>query len=255
MASPSDGSGIDALDTASAVLAGLKETEGAGVSELAAELDLAKSTVHRHLTSLADHGWVVKRGDRYRIGFRFLEFGEHTRTRTQGYRMAGRTVEELAAETEERAQFLVEERARGVYLYREWGRRAVRTDPGIGRRAPLHATSAGKAILAWLPEERVAEILDRRGLDRLTERTITDRDALFDELERVRERGYAVNDREKLEGVRAVGVPVRDAGGRVFGGLSVSAPAHRLKDDRLESEIPDLLRGLANELELNLAHG
>lgn len=245
---------VKTAETAFEILETLKRLDGAGISAVAAETGLAKSTVHRHLHTLERQEWVVRRGDLYRVGFRFLEFGEHARTRKRGYGMAKEKVAELAEETDERAQFLVEEHGRGVYIFREWGRKAVQTDPGIGKRAPMHATAAGKAILAHAPEWAVEAVLERRTLDRYTDQTITARPRLFEEFERIRERGYAINDEEKLEGVRAVGVAVREPNGQVLGGLSVSAPSNRLKGDRLTDEIPDLLRGVASELELNLAH-
>jgi len=243
------------VETALSVYEALKELDGAGVSTLASELDLAKSTVHRHLSTLDQLEWVVRRGDVFYPSLGVLEYAEYARNRRRAYRMAERKVAELAEETEERAQFLVEEHGHGVYVHRDWGRKAVQTDPGIGKSAPLHATAAGKAILAHLRRHEVEEILDWRGLPRLTENTITDRDALFAELDRVRQRGVSRNDAEKLDGVRAVGVVVRDPSEQVVGALSVSAPAHRLADERFERDLPNQLRGVAQELELNIAHG
>jgi len=162
------GKRVKTTENAFAILRALKRLHGAGVSELADEVGLAKSTTHRHLGTLAQLGWVVEEADTYRIGFRFLEFGEHARQRKQGYRLAREKVEALADETAERVQFLVEENGRAVYVHRALGEHAVRTDPGIGSRIPLHATSGGKAILARLPESRVDEIIERRGLAALT---------------------------------------------------------------------------------------
>jgi DNA-binding IclR family transcriptional regulator len=246
---------VQTVETALSVYEALKQLDGAGVSTLATELDLAKSTVHRHLNTLDGLEWVVRRGDVYYPSLGVLEFAEYARNRRREYRMAERKVAELAAETDERAQFLVEEHGRGIYVHRDWGRKAVQTDPGIGKSAPLHATAAGKAILAHLPRPDVEEILDWRGLPRLTDNTVTDRETLFEELERVRDRGYSLNDAEKLDGVRAVGVVIRRPSGQVVGALSVSGPAHRLVDERFEGDLPELLRGVAQELELNVAHG
>lgn len=246
---------VQTVETALSVYEALKNLDGAGVSTLAAELDLAKSTVHRHLNTLDQREWVVRRGDVYYPALGVLEFADYARNRRRGYRMAERKVADLAAETDERAQFLVEEHGKGIYVHRDRGQKAVQTDPGIGKSAPLHATAAGKAILANLPRRDVEEIIDWRGLPRLTENTITDPEALFEELARVRDRGYSLNDAEKLDGVRAVGAAVRQPSGAVVGALSISGPAHRLTDERFDGDFPDLLRGVAQELELNIAHG
>jgi DNA-binding IclR family transcriptional regulator len=88
----------------------------------------------------------------------------------------------------------------------------------------------------------------------LTDRTITDEDELFAELDRVRERGYSTNNEENIEGIRAVGVPVMHSEGRPIGALSISGPVHRMKGEWFDREIPDLLLGTTSELQLNIAY-
>ncbi|GAB3031565.1 IclR family transcriptional regulator [Natronobiforma cellulositropha] len=245
---------VKSVETSFHIVEYLKDVDGARVTEVADALGIAKSTVHRHLVTLVEIGCVVKEGDIYDVGFRFLEFGEYAKTRKAAYAMAEEKVKELAAKTEERAQFLVEEHGQSVFVYRETGRNAVQTDPGIGKRVPIHASAAGKAILAHLPTEEVREIIDQHGLVALTEHTITDPDALFAELEEIRERGYALNNQENIDSLRAVGVPVLGNNDQVIGSLSVSGPTHRFKGQYVEREIPDLLLGTANELELNIKY-
>lgn len=245
---------VKTAETMFAVIEALQELDGAGVSELASYLGIAKSTAHRHLSTLAKTEYAVKEGDRYRIGLRFLNLGEYARTQKEVYRMVAPLVEELATKTEERALFMVEEHGRAVYLYRGKGKHAVKTDSYIGTRRYLHTIAGGKAILASLPEPRVREILDQQGLHEQTPDTITDRDALFEELERIRERGVAFNREECIGGLRAVAAPIVGTDGTVHGALSVSGPAHRMKGSWFEAEIPDLLLGTTNELEINIAH-
>jgi len=103
--------------------------------------------------------------------------------------MAEDIVEQLAEQTEERAQFIVEEHGRGVYLHTATGNHAVQVNSRLGRVKSLHNSASGKAILPQLPEERVEEIVDRWGLEASTENTITDYDELLAELELVRDRG------------------------------------------------------------------
>jgi DNA-binding IclR family transcriptional regulator len=250
-----DGGGntVGAVETLLEVVGELHRRDGAGVTELARELGVAKSTVHRHLLTLERNEYVVREGGDYYLGLRFLELGHYTRTRKGFYAVAAAGVAELADATEERAQFVVEEHGVVRYVHRETGARAVETDSGLGRRAPMHAVAAGKAILAESPPDRVREILDRRGLPALTERTITDEAALFEELDAVRERGVAFNDEESIEGLRAVGVPVGGPDGGVLGALTVAGPTRRLTGAWFREEIPDLLLGTANEIELKVA--
>ncbi|MFC6891014.1 IclR family transcriptional regulator, partial [Halorubrum trueperi] len=115
----------------------LAECDGASLSTVADELDYAKSTVHRHLRTVEELGYVEQRDDGYHVGLRFLELGVTARSSHRGYDLVREKVEEIAEETGERAQFFVEEHGKAVYLARSVGDRAVRTDPGIGSRIPL----------------------------------------------------------------------------------------------------------------------
>ena len=230
----------------------LRETDGAGVTELADGVEMGKSAVHNHLSTLREYGYVVKEGDTYRTGLKFLEVGGQRRKRMKLYDAAEPKVNELAQRSGELCNLLTEERGVGIYLYRAKGDDAVDLDTYAGRRTHLHNTALGKAILAYLPRSRVEEILDRHGLPAETERSITDRTVLFECLEQVHERGYAVDDEERLTGLRCVAVPVRTSEGRVLGAISISSPRSRMKGDRLEHDLPEMAQNAANVIELDI---
>ncbi|MHB9287892.1 IclR family transcriptional regulator [Halobacteriales archaeon Cl-PHB] len=245
---------VKTVETAFLLLEHLKEAEGDTLAGMTGEFDMAKSTIHRHLGTLQQLGYVVEENGVYHPSMQFLDFGEYTQTRKIGYAMAEQKVAELAEQTDERAQFLVEEHGVGVYVHRATGANAVMTDPGIGKWNHLHTISAGKAILAHLPEETVEEIIDTHGLPRKTANTITDREELLAQLATIREREYSINREEDIDGVNAVGVPVFQDNDEILGALSVSGPSHRMKGEWFEETLPDLLLGIANELELNIIH-
>lgn len=236
------------------ILEYLKSHEGADLTELTTEFGKAKSTVHRYVSTLENLGYVVNEGGVYYPGLRFLDFAEYARNRKRGYVLAKQKVEELADKTKERAQFLVEEHGKGIYVHRATGSQAVRTDPGIGKTVHLHTIAAGKAILAYLPEDRIDEIIEMHGMPALTDKTVTDKSELFDQLEQVQKVGYAFNRQESVEGLHAIGVPVVDPNSQIVGALSISGPSHRLKGEKFEKDLPDTLLGIANEIELNVAH-
>lgn len=236
------------------ILEHLRERDGATLTELSDAFGKAKSTVHRYVSTLEHLGYVVREDGVYYPSLQFLDFAEYARNRKPAYVLAKQKVEELAAETEERVQFLVEEHGKGVYVYRSTGSHAVRTDPGIGKTVHLHTIAAGKAILAHLPRRRVEAILDRHGLPARTEHTITDREVLFEALTEIRECGYSLNRQESVEGLHAVGVPIVGPTDRAIGALSISGPSHRMKGEWFERELPDHLLGLSNEIELNVIH-
>ncbi|QIO25175.1 IclR family transcriptional regulator (plasmid) [Haloarcula sp. JP-L23] len=224
-----------------------------GVTEVSDELGIAKSTVHDHLTTLRDRGYIHKREDGYQLGMGFLHIGETARSRMSAYDLAREKVVTLAQRTNERSQFVVEENGRGIYVHREVGSDAVHTDSRIGGHLPLYATAAGKALLSHYDDETVREMVGPT-LEPITENTITDVDELLAALEEVRERGYATNCSENTKGLRAIGAPVELPNGELLGAISVAGPTNRLKGERFTRELPDLVLGIVNELELNIAY-
>lgn len=118
----------------------------------------------------------------------------------------------------------------------------------------LHCAAAGKSILAYLSTSQLDAIISRRGLKAVTTNTITDQSELADELAEIREQGYAVNRQENIRGLNAVGVSVRTRDDEIVGALSISVSFPRVKGEYLRQELPDLLRGTANELELNITY-
>jgi DNA-binding IclR family transcriptional regulator len=233
----------------------LRKLDGAQVSELAEELEMNVSTVHHHVTTLAKYGWVTKSGDVYRLSMKLLTLAGHLRTRRAHYKEIIGKTNELAYETDERAQFIVEERGEGVWIAKSLGPDAVLTDIRVGLREPLHTIAAGKAIMAQLPERRVREIVDDKGFVKRTENTITDTDRLFKELETIRERGFAINDQERIKLEMGLGVPIVDPDdGGPIGALSISAPSQRWNRNDLVDELADHLMEVKTELELSIAY-
>lgn len=245
---------VQAAETTFAILETLKDEDGMRLTALADELGMAKSTAHRYLQTLLEKQYLIKDEDVYHVSLRFLDLGEHARNRQEGYQMAKQKIEALAEETDERAQFIVEEHGQAVYVHRKAGSHAVQTDPGIGKRIDLHATSAGKAIIAEWSDEAIEAFVDRRGLPSRTDNTITESDVLVDEVEDIRERGYAMNRQENIDGLCAIGVSVCGPDDEVIGALSVSGPTNRMKGEWFEDELPDMLLGITNEIELNLRY-
>ncbi|ELZ60665.1 IclR family transcriptional regulator [Haloferax sp. ATCC BAA-644] len=200
-----------------------------------------------------EHHFVSHDEGEFRLGFELLTLGEESRNRGKIFQLVQEKVDEIARKTGEKVQFLVEQDGVGYCVFRARGEHAVDTEPFVGSRMPLHATSAGKAVLAFLPDHRTRDILD----DSLTEETpntTTDFEELRDELDQMREQGYAVNHEEHIEGLNAIGAPVRKADGGVVGAISVSGPTKRFEEDGFEKEIRSQLLGETNELELNIAH-
>jgi len=238
------------------IIEALKTLDNAGVSEMAAELDMAKTTVFEHLETLSQLGYVVKNSGsgQYQLGTEFLELGGYVRNQMKIYNVAKPEVQDLAEETGEHANLMVEEHGLGTFLYKSEGSNAVQLDTYDGHRVHLQTTALGKAILAHLPKARVVEIFDQHGLPKITENTITDRDSLLEESQEIRDSGYATDCEERVEGMWCVAAPIVSNDGEVYGAVSVSGPKSRMQGDRFEQELPDKVTRTANVIEVNLTY-
>lgn len=233
-----------------AVIDELAEHGGGRVSELAERLEMPVSTVHDYLQTLVETGYVTKDGPEYRTTTRFLEVGHRHRHRLEIYKAVRDQLETVAEETGEHATLLVEEDEQAVILAVEEGPEAINLFAYPGARMPLHVTAPGKAMLAHLPDERVESIL-ADGLVEVTSQTVTDPERLREQLETVRERGYAVDEGERIAGMVCVAAPVLDKDDRVRGAICVCGPESRLDDERRE-EIAEVVGRAANVTQVNL---
>lgn len=247
------GPSVQATETSFRILEAIIDLGGANNTEIANHLEMTKTTVYNHLQTLLEKKYIVKNDGEYDIGLKFLRIGEYARNRHAVSRVGPPEIDKLADQTKELANLVVEEHGEGVFIYRSKGEEAVHMDTHTGKRVPLHTTAFGKAILAHLPEERVEAIIDQHGLPAHTPNTITDRDELYAELERVRQRGYAFDREERLEGLRCLAAPIV-AQERAIGAVSVSGPKNRMQEDRFTEEFPGLVTAAANVIEVNMTY-
>jgi DNA-binding IclR family transcriptional regulator len=245
---------VKTVETATEMLAAVKDREPVTLQELADALDVAKSTAHRHLKTLESKDMVTKDGEQYRLGLRLLDFGLQSRKQRQLFQVAKPKIDELATETDEKVWCVTHEHGQSIHLYGASGRNSVITHAREGQQGKLHQLAAGKAILSTFPRDRVEAIIDEHGLEARTTETITDRESLFEELERIADRGYAFNREESVSRLHAVGAPIKGDSGIAIGAISISGPSNRVKGSLLEDELPDLLLGSTNEIEINLSY-
>jgi DNA-binding IclR family transcriptional regulator len=235
------------------VLELLDEMDGARVSEIAERMEAPKSTVHGHLSTLREKQFVMKRGDIYYLGPELLRLGYQVRTRKEGYVLAREYTEQLFEEVGLRSTFAVEMGGRAVFIHTASGDKMGWAHERMGNPLYLHNTAVGKSILAAVSRPKVEWILDQWGLPKETQQTITDRDDLFTELERIRERGYATNHEENFEGLHAIGMAATEPPGNVIGGFSVTGPKQSFTDADRERQLIDAITELVNEYELELS--
>lgn len=243
--------GVRTTYTVFDVVETLDQEGGATAKEVADRLDISTSNAYDHLATLQDLSYVVKDGDHYQLGLRFLKHGERAKRKFDFTKHLEDALETLAKETGEIAWFVVEEHGQAVYVEKALGENAIQPYGRIGKRVDLHDIAAGKAILSELSRHRVHEIVDKHGLTRHTKHTITSIDALFEELEEIQEQGYATNKNETFDGFRAVASPVSPES-ELKGAVVVSGPQTRFDGERFRSELPAIVSRVANELELEI---
>lgn len=241
---------IRSVDRTLDIIEIVQAEDGAGVSEIAERVDIGKSAVHNHLSTLVEREYLVNEGGEYHIGLSFLGLGVNARNRTSIQEIAQPKIENLAEETGELVNLLVERGGKGIYLYQARGENSVEVNSYEGMEVYLHSTALGKAILAFRPREEVERILDDHGLPARTERTISTEEELYDNLEEIRDKQYAVDNEERLTGLCCVAAPIVDEDDYSIGAVSISCPIHRVNDERLHEGLPDAALRTANVIEL-----
>lgn len=230
--------GGGSIDKALTVLEALAEHRR--VTDISVDTGLPKSTVHRILQSLV--GWGFARADGsggYLPGPRILTLAGKVMSRFDPAQHADSALQALRDRTGFTVHFAIRSGDEAVYVQKLEGLRPYQMASRVGMSMRLHSTSIGKAILARLRDDEVAAITARTGLERRTEHTITDMDALLRHLAEVRRRGYSVDDEENEGGIRCVGAPVVDHTGAVMGGISVSGLSFEITpdDEALAAEV------------------
>lgn len=239
---------VQATATSLRIVEELYDRNGGGVTELADTLDVSKSAVHNHLSTLCALGYVKNAGGTYELTHQFLRIGFGTRERNPVYRAAQTEIRMLARNTGAVANLVVPEDANAVYLHRI----GAKDHPiSVGGCVRLHAAAAGKAILAFRSGDAVDEYVTRHGLTRMTDRTVTDPATLRSELRSIRDRKIAFDRGELDANWQCVASPIVVDGDPV-GAVSVSGPSDEMQGKRLEEDTAGLVSSAAKTIELEL---
>jgi DNA-binding IclR family transcriptional regulator len=213
------------------------------LSELCRYMNLHKSTAHRSLMVLEQSGLIERTPDnRFRLGLKLYELGNRAveqidlRARVHPY------MARLASQIGETVHLSVLQKSSIVYLDKAGPNRKVCTSSKIGTSNPVYCTSMGKAMLAFQPEEEIEQVVSNLKFVRYTEKTLCTREDLLKSLEKVRRRGYAIDDEEIESGVRCIGAPIFNEEHRAIAALSVSGPAIRITVQSVPALAERLLR-------------
>jgi len=243
-----DGGAVQSVTRAVTVLEILARAGEAGVTEIASELGVHKSTAFRLIAALEQGELVTQdtaRG-RYRLGMGILRLAGATGARLDLVQESRAVSQALASQVGETINIAVLSGRDALYLDQIVGPSALSLRNWIGQRIPLHATSDGKIFLAYLFQGQLAEVLDEP-LPRFTEQTIVSIGLLERELQHVCERGYATAVEELEAGLTAIAAPIHNAEGQVTASVSASGPSFRLSDERIPA-VADAVQRAADEI-------
>ncbi|MCR3753654.1 IclR family transcriptional regulator [Lentzea californiensis] len=237
---------VQSVDRAISVLELLAQGE-AGITEIAGELGVHKSTVSRLVSVLESRGLVEQLGERgkYAIGFGVVRLAGAATGRMDLTKLGQPVCQTLADSFGETVNIAVHDAGVAINITQARGSAAVSAVNWIGQRTPLHATSSGKVLLAYLPVDERKRLVSLP-LDSYTESTLVDGDRLLAELETVASQGFAACFEELELGLHAVAVPVRGHRGEVVAAMSASGPSYRLSRQRVAEIVPTMSSAAAD---------
>jgi IclR family KDG regulon transcriptional repressor len=238
------------------ILETLREKQTVRPSELANQLKLSRSNVHRLLFTLQDLGYVEKLEDsRFRLSFKILMLGASIPIRDHLTAVAHPYMVRLAEICEENVNLALMYDRKVLYIDKVESPHYLKLDQPVGKTDPLHCTSLGKIFLSGFNDQALEAFLKSTDLIRYTKNTVTDPKALVNHIRYVRKQGYAVDLEELSEGIHCIGAPIRDYTGHPVAAISISAPSMRLpKHKMMELKGPLLEIVLEISRKLGWAH-
>ena len=223
--------------------------KGMHLTELSYQLGMPAATVHRLLSTFEELDFVEQDEAQglWFIGLKTFIVGNAFLHRRDFVASARPYMHALVEHCGETVNLGVIDDGEVVFISQVESREVMRMIVRLGSRSPVHASGVGKALLASMPAQGVARILQRRGLARYTDHTIVSPASLNDELEQIRQQGYALDDEEHAVGLRCVAAPIFDENGQALAAISLSGPKARIVDSRL-GELGNSIRQTATEI-------
>jgi DNA-binding IclR family transcriptional regulator len=224
------------------------------IAQLTKRAPFPRGTIYRLVSALIAEGLVTQSGDggTFRLGPRLLQFAAKTWEDSDLRTIARDFLVSLREATDEAVHLAVPSNNRMVYIDKLVGSSRVQMKTSIGGQVELHSTSVGKAWLSGLPDQRLLEVIKGLDLKRHTPKTFTSPEALFEELMRTREQGFAFDDEENEPDIRCLGSPIFNRSGEPVGAISVSMPVYR-HDERRHELFARLVRETAKQISAELS--
>ncbi len=224
---------VQALERGLVVLSELAKNSGISLTDLAIKVDMPASSVHRVLATLEKHGFAgfEENTQEWFVGVEAFRAGNAFLTRANLAEAARDAMRQLMDDTGETANLAIADSGDVVFIGQIESDNPIRAFFNPGTRGSMHASGIGKALLAEMPHTSVEKIVQKNGLPSYTDSTLTTKDALFANLDTIRQQGWSLDDEERFSGMRCVAATIHNAFGEAIAGISVSGPSVRFSDD------------------------
>jgi DNA-binding IclR family transcriptional regulator len=215
----------------------LSGTEEMSITEIGTAIGLNKGAVFRFISTLRSIGYIEQNpvNEKYRLTSKLFEIGSRVVTRINEVLEAHTVMEQLAQKTNETVHLAILNNGNVVYLDKIDSKHALRIFSRVGNQAPCYCTGLGKVLLAWLSDKEIGKIVKEKKMIKFTETTITSLSALHADLQKIRGRGYAIDNQEHEQGIQCVAAPIRNRTGKVIAAISITWPIIRDNADAMEN--------------------
>ena len=244
-----------AVERALAMLEAVSQApEGLSNAEISRQLQIPKSSASYILRTLEKQGYLNReQGGRYRVGLKVLSLSRGALSGIDVREVALPIMRRLTERTHLTCHLAILDGPDAVYVEKVAAEGFIKMDTWVGRRMRVHATSVGKSLVAYIPQDRLENIIAERGMEKRTPKTITSLSKLLKDLEKVRAQGYSMDDEENNPGARCLGAPIFNQGGNVEAAIGLSGTVQQVNPQTMQ-RIVEAIKDAARQISMSLGY-
>lgn len=250
-------SNVQSIERALTILNTLSEhPDGIQITRLSERVGLNKSTTHRLLATMLNMKYVVKdkENDKYKLGLQIVYLSRNILSNMNITKIAKPFLETLVKDVNETIHLCIEDNGEVMYIDKIESNQTIRMFSRIGSRAQMYCTAVGKILLSGMPQAKFENLVSNMEFVPRTTATITSKEELIEEIEKIKQLKYALDNVEYQEGVRCIAAPIFDFHGNIIASFSISGPSTRVTMDVVNTVLIDKIKSTSKEISLNLGY-